>query len=251
MACFQHRAAGSLMHTLRSAAGSRGGRCKGTSSPSGSAYLKGHRAAAALAECRYRGAASSRRLGSKVWSHAGSMGPPAAEVDPPDRRCVSLFSSKYDREILSVALPALMAMLLEPAMAAVNSGECLALQCPSGYVWLGLCSSQWSDLEWSDLDATASPLGHVTCKTYKYLPPRAFLFVYCPILLVHTLMSRWCMLPLCAISPGRAASRHSAAGRSQCRVAGRHLLHVPLLLPSLLDDAGDSRSSGTEGPRQG
>ena len=128
----QHSVARSLKHHLSSNAGSRHGRCKGTSRPSWPVCLYGHRAAAALlAECRYRGgAASSLRLGSKVWSHAGSMGPPAAsEIYPPDHHCDSLLSSKYDREILSVALPALMAMLLEPAMTAVNSGGCLDLQC--------------------------------------------------------------------------------------------------------------------------
>ena len=132
MACLgsQHSVAGSLRNTLRSASGE--GRCKAVSRPAGSGYPCGHRDAAALAECRYQGAASSRRLDSKVvWSHnAGSMGPPAdAEVDPPDRHCDSLFVSKYDREIVSVALPALMAMLLEPAMTAVNSGGCIDLQC--------------------------------------------------------------------------------------------------------------------------
>ena len=35
----------------------------------------------------------------------------------------SLLTSKYDKEIVSVAVPALAAMLLEPIMGAINSGE--------------------------------------------------------------------------------------------------------------------------------
>lgn len=45
----------------------------------------------------------------------------------------SLLSSKYDKEIVSVAVPALAAMLLEPIMGAINSG---ALWCGVGSVWL-------------------------------------------------------------------------------------------------------------------
>jgi len=36
----------------------------------------------------------------------------------------SMLTTKYDKEIVSVAVPALAAMLLEPIMSSINAGEC-------------------------------------------------------------------------------------------------------------------------------
>ena len=46
----------------------------------------------------------------------------------------SLLTSKYDKEILSVAVPALAAMLLEPIMGAINSGGVCGVQALMGHV---------------------------------------------------------------------------------------------------------------------
>ena len=39
----------------------------------------------------------------------------------------SMLTTKYDKEIISVAVPALAAMLLEPIMSSINAGEYLNL----------------------------------------------------------------------------------------------------------------------------
>ena len=49
----------------------------------------------------------------------------------------SMLTTKYDKEIVSVAVPALAAMLLEPIMSSINAGEYLNL-----YLFVGLLTSK-------------------------------------------------------------------------------------------------------------
>lgn len=66
----------------------------------------------------------ARRPEVSAASAAIGMGDDTQPMDKSNNSLIdSLFTSEFDREIASVALPSLCGMLLEPIMGVINSGE--------------------------------------------------------------------------------------------------------------------------------
>ncbi len=202
------------------------------------------------------------------------------------RRLSGLLWSTHDREIWSVALPALVAMLLEPFMNAFNAGatraHCLAckrhplptllLRWGTGVVLEvqagGAFAHPGSGCQVHRVPGRTAPgcvpprlsLPCIPSTATSRLTPYAThppvgppLLPCSPTPLTPTTTTTSLLCPLPPPPPPRpgGAPGHAAAERRVAGQPGGVVLHLPVLLPALPDRAGDCGGGGQEGPRPG